>query len=841
MLEQYLPVRDPVLIFALLVATALLAPALFERLKLPGIVGLIAFGVVLGPHALGVLDRGLEVELLGTIGLLYIMFLAGLELDLAQFIRDRHHSLVFGSLTFSIPLVLGSLMGHYYLGLNWPAAILLASMFSSHTLLTYPIASRLGLTKSRAVTTTIGGTLFTDTAALLVLAVIAARHQGEAGPVFWLRLFAGMALYLTAVILILPRLGKWFFRRASGDGAAVFMGVLAAVFTCAYLAHLAGLEPIIGAFLAGLILNSLIPERSALMNRIQFVGNSLFIPIFLISVGMLVNVGMLAAGTETWKIGLAMVAAGLVTKWLAARGTEKWFSYTTEEGMLIYGLSVNQAAATLAAVLVGFKIGIFTEPVLTGTILMILVTSLAGSWVTDRYARKVALKEDEKAYEPATAPHRILIPLANPQTAEELIDLALLLRRKDSREPLYPLTVARAGVNVEERIASGEKLLGYAVVRAVAASVPVSPVTRSALDIQDGILQALVDLRISTVIAGWNARISSHQRTFGRVLDPVIEGSRQMVIVSGCRHPVNTMKRLVIALPPLSERQPGLETALRAVKNLAGQVGASLLAVSTTRTLDRASEMLERSQPQILLSRQVLERWDELLPWLKDTVTADDLLILVSVRKGRLAWQPVLNRLPRLLSQELPGINFAVVYPPEMWWGEEVKTEPEAEDDFCSLYLPAGHIRADLAGSGLAASLELILDPAFSGSPGTARRLAGLLVAVGNSEPVELVPGAVLLHAHVPEVEASTVFLGLNREGWEMPHTTAPARALFLLLSPRDGPPEAHLKVLSELARLLRRPRIVDDLTEAETAPEVLAALRRECPPGEETPRPDRR
>ena len=829
-----LTVHDPVLIFGLLMSIALLAPLLFGRMKLPGIIGLIVSGIVLGPHGLGVLDRGLEVELLGTIGLLYIMFLAGLELDLAQFIRDRRHSLVFGVLTFSIPLVLGSLMGRYYLGFSWPASILLASMFSSHTLLTYPIASQLGLSRNRSVTTTIGGTLLTDTAALLVLAVIAASYQGETGWLFWLRLFALMIVYMAAVVVILPRLGRWFFRSVATDGVTGFIGVLAAVFVCAHFAHLAGLEPIIGAFLAGLILNSLIPEKSALMNRIQFVGNSLFIPFFLISVGMLVNVRMLAASTETWNIAGAMVIAGLVTKWLAARGTGRWFSYTRDESLLIYGLSVNQAAATLAAVLVGVNIGIFDEPVLTGTIMMILVTSLAGSWLTDRYARRVALKEDEKAYEPSTAPHRILIPLANPETAEELVDLALLMRRRDSREPLYPLAVARSGVNAEERIASGEKLLGYAVVRAVAAGVPVVPTTRAAIDTASGIRQALVDLRISTVVAGWNARISSHQRTFGRVLDPVIEGSTQMVMVSSCRVPINTVKRVVLALPPLVERQPGLETALRAMKNLAGQVGASLLTVALPETLEKARKMIDRSPPPLSVEYRRLERWGGLLERLKATAGRNDLLILVNVRKGRLAWQPVLNRLPRLLSQEFPDSNFAVLYPPEMWWGEEKKAgEEECGDDFCSVFLPEGRVRTDLHGAGLRAAVGRLLDPVFPGEPEKVRRLAGVLVGIGSSEPVELTPGAVLLHSHVPEVDSSTVFLGLNREGWEMPHTTAPARAIFLLLSPRDGPPEAHLKVLSELARLLRRPRIVENLLEAETAPEVLSALRREPPSGE--------
>ncbi|MDP8234961.1 MAG: cation:proton antiporter [Candidatus Erginobacter occultus] len=825
MFEQFFPIQDPVLIFGVLISIALIAPLLFGRLKMPGVIGLIVSGIVLGPHGLGVLDRHLEIELLSAIGLLYIMFLAGLELDLVQFLHHRRHSLVFGLLTFTIPLVLGSLMGKYYLGFSWPASVLLASMFSSHTLLTYPIASRLGLSRNRAVTTTIGGTLFTDTAALLVLAVIAASFQGQTGWIFWVKLFSLMIVYLAAMVLILPRLGNWFFRSVASDGVMAFMGVLSAVYICAYLAHLAGLEPIIGAFLAGLILNSLIPEKSTLMNRLQFVGESLFIPFFLISVGMLVNVPMLIASTGTWKIAGAMIAAGMATKWLAARVTGEWFSYSRDEGNLIYGLSVNQAAATLAAVLVGYEIGIFGEPVVTGTVMMILVTSLVGSFVTDRFARKVALAEETKEYQPSTAPHRFLIPLANPETAEELLDLAFLLRSRNSPEPLHPLTVARAGAHAEERIASGEKLLGYAVVRATAAGVPVVPITRAATDVPTGILQALVDLRISTIIAGWNAPIVSHQRTFGRILDPVIEESRQMVVVSRCQVALNTLKRVVLLLPPLVERQPGVETTLRSIKNLAGQLGAELLAVGSERTLERARKMIGRNPPLVKTFYHLLEDRDSALDWLKGAVTVDDLLVLVSVRKGRLAWQPILNRLPRLISQEVPGVNLIVVYPPEMSWGVAKKQDQEEKSAFCSLFLPLDHIRLDLRGDELTAAIRRLLRPAFPGREEPAEKLAGVLSGIGTTEPVELIPGAVLLHSHVPEVEFSTAFLGVNRDGWELPHTSGPARVLFLLLSPRDAPPETHLQVLSELARLLHRPEVVERLTEAETREEALRVL----------------
>ncbi|MDD5613523.1 MAG: cation:proton antiporter [Candidatus Omnitrophica bacterium] len=819
MFERFLPVQDPVLIFALLMLIALAAPLISNRFKLPGIIGLIVTGVLLGPHALGVLERGYEIQLLGTVGLLYIMFLAGLELDRIQFIRHRHHSLVFGILTFSVPLFFGSLIARYILELSWEASILLASMFSSHTLLTYPIASRLGISRQRAVTTTVGGTILTDTAALLVLAVIAASHKGGAGIFFWSRLIAYMVVYTAMVMVILPRLGRWFFRNIATDGVVAFTGVITAVYLCAYLAYMAGLEPIIGAFLAGLILNSFIPEKSALMNRIQFVGHSLFIPFFLISVGMLVNVRVLFSGNQTAVIASMMVFAGITTKWLAAYFTQKILRYTLEEGGLIYGLSVNQAAATLAAVLIGYNIGIFNEPILTGTIVMILVTSLAGSWITDRYARKVAFKEEQEPRQASDDPYRILIPLANPQTVEELVNLAMLIRIRNSQEPLYPLRIVQSGDNIDERIIEAEKLLGQAVVQALEADIPVTPVTRVAMDVATGIQQAIMDLRISTIVMGWKGSASSHSRIFGRNLDLLLDNSTQMVVISRCLVPINTMKRVILAVPPLIDHQPGFAAAIKSIKILTHQLDASLLTVSASATMDTAKLIAQNVSPKVRESFVQLETWDGLLPWLKETLNEDDLFILVSVRKGRLAWQPNLNRIPRLISQQFPGINYVIMYPPETAWAEAAG-EHEAKTMQMS-FLPASHVQLDLGGSDISQAISYLLSQAFSDKE-VIKNITGILTAMAKTEPLELAPGILLLHTHISEIQSSTAFLGINKEGWKLPNTTEDAKALFVLLSSKDATPDVHLKALAELVRPLQHIRSAEQLIKITSVNEVL-------------------
>lgn len=822
MLDQILPVTDPVLMFAILMFTALLAPRLAERAKLPGIIGLIVAGIIIGPYGAGLLERANEIELLSTIGLLYLMFLAGLELDLDQFIRHRHHSLVFGLLTFSIPLAAGTLMGHYLLNFSWSAAVLLSTMFSSHTLITYPLASRMGLARQRAVTTTIGGTIITDTIALLFLAVIAALHRGGASVGFWGRMGGSMFIYAAAVIVFLPRLARWFFRHIASDGIIAYTGVISAVFICAHLAHVAGLEPIIGAFLAGLTINRFIPENSTLMNRIQFIGYSLFIPIFLISVGMLVNVRLFLTGGEAAMIAGSMVAAGIITKWMAATASRKILSYTRDEGMLIYGLSVNQAAATLAAVMVGYNIGIFSAHVVTGTVVMILFTSLAGSWLTDRYSRKVALHEEGRSYSPSDAPQRILVSLANRETAEELVNLAKLIRQSNSDEPLYPMSVVEAGSRAEERIAGAEKLLANAVVKSISSDIPVVPITRAAIDVPSGVLQTMTDLRISTAIFGWGGRVSSHSQTFGHKLDIVIEKSRQMILISKCSESINTVKRIVLAVPPLIERQPGFERCARTVKTLTQQLGASLVTVAASSTMEEVMPVIKRLPPNLMGQNIRLDQWEDLLPWLGKNVSSEnDLVVLLNVRKGRLAWRPRNNKMPRLLTNQQPNINLVVVYPPEIRDENVSEPESEASTDAGEL-LPIRNIEVGLESTSISESISRLIQNEFPAQPEVVNNVTEYLTHLCETEPAELAPGIVLLHAHIPEVQHPTAFLGVNSDGWEISHTTQAPKALFLLLSPKDASPEVHLKAMAELIQPLRDAELVEQVMQAESAEEVL-------------------
>lgn len=820
-----LPIHDPVQIFALVMLVILAVPVLCRVARVPPAFGLILAGVVLGPHVLNALERDATMRLLGTVGLLYIMFQAGLEIDLHQFLRQRSHSALFGTLTFAIPMAIGVPAAILILRMDPLSAVLLGSMFASHTLLTFPTVSRLGLAKSRPVATIVGGTMLTDTAAFVVLAAIAAMTRGDPNVHFWLR-FVGCAVLATVLVLWgLSRLGRWFLRHVATDDTVEYVFALTAVFACAVLLQAAGMEAIIGAFLAGLALNRLVPENGVLMNRVRFVGSALFIPFFLISVGMLVNPRLPFESRAAALVALVMTTVALFAKWLAADLSRRLLRYDKDEGGLLLGLSVNQAAATLAAVMVGFELGLFSEAIVTGTVLMILVTCFAGAWITDHYALRCARRLAQRPAGSAAPVDRIMVPLANPSTADRLMGLALLVRQPGSHEPVYPLAVVpESPERTRAAVAEAEHMLGSAVVHAVAAAVPVIPVTRVDANVATGICRAMMDVRAAGAVIGWTGEVSSLQRVFGRVLDQLLDQSEQMLLVYRATAPMNTVQRLLVLQAPLVGRHPGMGVVKHCLQGLAAQLGASLQLLQVRG--DEGGDWPRAAPPPTPVA---LPSWAVALPSLDRLQPGPtDAIVLLSARRGALGWQPALDRLPRLLAARYRDTNLIVAYPPE---GQGT---PE----------PAGAVLSEAAESaGLVTPADVILGlDGLSVEDGVDRLLRHALATRSDAiaaiapqrdgpaapPPLELVPGAILVHIHVTARDAlagSRVLVGINRSGFALSGSTRPAECLFLLLSPVDQPAEVHLQKLAAIARCLRTSGRLARVLAAQSAADVAAAF----------------
>lgn len=623
-----LPIVAPALTFAVVMGLVLVVPFVAERAKVPGVVGLILAGALVGPHGLGLFERTGAFELLGGVGLLYLMFTAGLSIDLQQFARVRRQSLAFGAASFFVPQLAAVLLAGPVLGYDLWTALLLGSIVGSHTLVAYPVVARLGLARSTAVTLTMGATMVTDVLSLVALAIVQANVDGGGGIAFWLQFLVGVALFGAFVAVVLPRLGRWFFRTVDRGTDVAFVFLLALVFLTAHLASVAKLAPIIGAFMAGLALNRLVPDPSALMERVKAAGEVLFLPFFLLSVGMLVDAGALATSARLWGMAAFFTLLVVLGKGSVALAAARRFGQSRDAAWTMVGLTIPQAAATLAVTLIGADLGLFDTDAVNAVVVMILVTCLAGAALAERFGQRLAAAE---AAAPLAddRPQRLLVPLANPGTAGPLAALALLLRRAADAQPLHVLAVAAAGPDERARVAAAEALVDEASTHAAAADVPFLGLVRVDARVPAGIQRAVRERRISDVLMGWNGRGSG---IFGSVLDELLGSVSAAILVYRPGVPLATVTRLVVVASEAAERAAGHGHLTALLDGLSARLGAPRVHVV-------ASDALPDVGPS-------------------------DALVLVSARGGEAAHTALLDRLPRRLAEAFPDAPLLVAYPP---------------------------------------------------------------------------------------------------------------------------------------------------------------------------------
>jgi Kef-type K+ transport system membrane component KefB len=657
-----LPFNEPVIVFTILITIILIAPIVFKKFRIPGIVGLIISGMVIGPHGMNLVESGESIKLLSTAGLLYLMFLAGLELNSRDLFRNRNKSLTFGALTFFIPLLLGFIVAHFFLSYSLLASLLIASMFSTHTLISYPIASRLGITRSEAVTITIGGTIITDTAVLILLAFISAATVGSFTFLFWVRIIFSISAFSFLILWGVPKISIWFFKNLEGESGSQYIFVLVMIFISGLLARAAGIEPIIGAFLAGLALNPLIPSTSALMNRISFIGNNFFIPIFLIGVGLMVNFTVFFTGFGALIFAITLVSVAIASKFGAAWAMQKIFKYTDTERQVIFGMSVSHAAAIIAVVIVGYNLKLIDLEVLNGAIMIIVVSCFLGSFITEKYGRRLAVAESEKAPLKTDTPERILVPVSNPATIEGLIDFAILIRESQSTQPVYMLSVIADDAFAEEQILKNNKMFESAISHAAAADTKLSHVSRVDLNVANGISRAVKELMINKVVLGWNGKITTTNFFFGSIIENLIGSSEQMVMVVKISHALNTINRIIVAVPENAECEVGFTTWLETIRIMAMRTSSALLFTGFDNSLTAIEEIINTDTTGLNIEYTVTNSAHPILSQSK-IITDQDLYIVIAARRRTLSYSHYFEHMPRDLARYYESKNFIIIYP----------------------------------------------------------------------------------------------------------------------------------------------------------------------------------
>lgn len=661
--EFQTPFQDSVLVFSVILFIILLAPVLLKRLKIPGIIGLIISGIIIGPHGLFLIEKNSAVDLFSTIGLLYIMFIAGLELDLGEFKKYRHKSLGFGFLTFIIPILLGFPVCYYLLGYGFDTSLLTASMFATHTLIAYPIVSRLGIAKNEAVAVAVGGTILTDTAVLIILAIISGNHVGDGSNGLWARLGISILVFLVIVVFIVPRVSAWFFKRLEDEKNSHFIYVLSVVFFCAFLAELSGLEPIIGAFAAGLALNPLIPHTSALMNRIEFVGSSLFIPFFLISVGMLIDVRVLTQGPQALIVAASLTVVAICGKWLAAHATALIFKYTSAQGKLIFGLSSAHAAATLAVILVGYNLGIIDDNILNGTIVLILITCVVASFVAEEAGKQVVIELDaDESNTIVDNPQRILVPISNPVTMERLIDFAITLKEPKNSFPIVGLTVVADDDKAQSKLIQARKMLEKAITHAASADQKIEITATIDQNVTSGIQRVSKETFITDIIMGWPAKTNLADIIFGKTFDSVVNQTTQHVFITRFALPLNVHKRLYILCPHLAEKEPGFHHWIIRLLRVANQLSLRTTLYATNETHREFTTYTDQKKINVQVEFKACYDLSN-LGKIGMNFTPNDIIALICARKGSISYTQLLDILPKKMVRQFRDNSLIFVYP----------------------------------------------------------------------------------------------------------------------------------------------------------------------------------
>lgn len=661
-----LPVTDPTWIFLLVLLIILFAPILLNKLRIPHIIGMILAGLVIGEHGFNILVRDSSFELFGKVGLYYIMFLAGLEMNMGDFKKNRGKAVMLGLLAFVIPIGIGLVTNMMLLKYSLVTSILLASMYASHTLVAYPIVIRYGVSRHRSVSIAVGGTAVTDTLTLLVLAVVGGLFKGESGGLFWLWLVVKVIFLGALIMYSFPRIGRWFFRRYD-DNVMQFIFVLAMVFLGAGLMEFVGMEGILGAFLAGLVLNRLIPHVSPLMNHLEFVGNALFIPYFLIGVGMLIDIHVIFGQGDALKVAAVMIVVALVGKWIASWLTQKIYKMAPIERELMFGLSNAQAAATLAAVLVGYNIilpngeRLLNEDVLNGTVLLILVTCVVSSFITERAARKIAMCEAHLEEERTVEAERILIPVANPDTIEYLMNLSLLIRDTKQKDNLLALNVINDNNTSEGLELRGKRYLEKAAMITASADVPLRQITRYDLNIASGIIHTAKEYEVTDVIIGLHRKVNIVDSFFGMLAENLLKGLHREVMIAKFLIPINTIRRIIIAVPPKAEYEAGFQKWVEHFCRMGGTLGCRVHFFANEETTVQLQALVKKKYGQTLTDFSRLDDWGDLLI-LTGQVNYDHLLVVISARRGSISYDSSFEKLPAQLSKYFSNNSLIVLY-----------------------------------------------------------------------------------------------------------------------------------------------------------------------------------
>lgn len=671
----HLPITDPTWIFFLVLCIILFAPMILNKLRIPHLIGMILAGVLVGEHGLNLLSRDASFELFGKVGIYFIMFLAGLEMNMQSLKENKNRGLLFGAITTIIPFGFGFVAGYYFLHYTVPASLLLACILASHTLVSYPIVGRYGVSKNPAVTISVVATMVALLFSLVFLAGMSGVVKGVNSVWFWVLFVVKFAIYLAFLFLIIPRIVRFFFRKFS-EPILQFTFTLAMVFLAAATAEMCGLEGILGAFLAGLVLNRFVPKSSPLMNRLEFVGNALFVPYFLIGVGMLINVAPMFHEMKAFAVVVIMVTAGTASKYIAAVIGQRAFNFTNHQGTIMFGLTEAHAAGALAMVMVGIKlettdgVPLMNNAVLDGVVMMILISCIISSIATDIAAKKLKIDETkkdkyskgERRDSTALDDEKILIPVRELSNIETLMGAAIMMRNKKLNRGLICLNMIDDSNMSKAAQAKSKECLELASKVAASADVPVQTQTRLAVNFVTAAIHAMLENDASEMLIGLHVKRHQNDSFLGMFANGLIEGMNRQLIIVNFKIPANTVRKIIVAVPEKAEFEKGFYRWINRIARMAEDLGCSVIFRATDTTTELIKSYMQLRHSNARAEYAAMNSWDE-FGTLAETISYDQLLVVVTARRGGISYQKSFNKLPLTLQKNFNECSLMVVYP----------------------------------------------------------------------------------------------------------------------------------------------------------------------------------
>ena len=663
------PITDPTLIFFVVMLIILFAPIVMGKLRIPHIIGMVLAGVAVGRYGLNILVRDDSFELFGKVGLYYIMFLASLEMDIEGVRRNKGRFGVFGLLTFAVPFIMTYVACITVLHYSALASLLLGCIMASNTLIAYPIVGRYGLQRKPSVTLSVGSSMISLLMALVSLAAIVAAYGGNTGVMFWLWFVGKFVGYCVLMVVLIPRLARWFLRRYS-DAVMQFIFVMSMLFMSAALSEAVGLEGIFGAFVAGLILNRFIPHVSPLMNRIEFIGNALFIPYFLIGVGMLINLRLLFAGGGIVGVVIMIVVFGTVGKAVAAYLASRLFRLPVSSGNMMFGLTSAHAAGAIAMVMVGMKmevepgVPLVTDDMLNGVVIMILFTCIISTIVTERAAQQITLRDKEMP-EDSTAndgEEKVLIPMRYPEYAQRLVNLAMMMRSPKNTTQMVGLNVVYDDDDMPRKQEQGQRLLERMTQYAAAADIHMQTQVRVAANIANGIRHAYKEFRATEILIGMHMHPEVSQKFWGEFHQSLFNGLNSQIIMARLTQPLATIRRIQVAVPSRGQFEPGFYRWLERLCRLGSNLECHTEFFGREDVLPLIENYVLSRHHDMRVSYTKMAHWAE-MPSLAASISADNLFVVVTARKGTVSYKNALEFLPDEITRHFSGSNIMIIFP----------------------------------------------------------------------------------------------------------------------------------------------------------------------------------